>query len=215
MSNYAAWIAAGRERTLEERLDHRRGELFCCPLCGAWNPAALLADVAGLLPAGSERWACDGCWTGWKRDQAPLSHGDDFVTEEEWWCRFCELTYREAGNRDALLGRAYAVEADRLRGLLARFAIDSDDAMQAEIKLAKVLSRSTFPGAWDKTVIAADGVDAATLSGIPTGTEIIVDGYSYAVDDGVFELVSSTVGAYLVEARHPRYIWEAWTIYAR
>jgi hypothetical protein len=213
--NYAAWIAAGRERTLEERLDYRRGELFRCPMCTAWTAAALLADVGGLDPAGSERWACDGCWTQWKRDQVPLSAGDDFVTEEEWWARFCELTYREAGNRDALLGRAYAVEADRLRGLLSRYSLESIESLEAEVRLAKVVARSTFPGEWDRTEIAADGVDAATLAAVPVGTEVIVDGIAYAVDDGSFELVASTAGAYHVEAKHPRYIWEAWTIYAR
>jgi hypothetical protein len=213
--NYAAWLAAGRERTLEERLDYRRGELFRCPICSAWATAALLADVGGLDPAGSERWACDGCWTQWKRDQVPLSAGDDFVTEEEWWCRFCELTYRDAGNRNALLGRAYAVEADRLRGLLSRYALDSSQALDAEVRLAKVVARSTFPGGWDKTEIAADGVDTATLADVPIGTEVIVDGTAYAVDDGSFELVASTAGAYHVEAKHPRYMWEAWTIYAR
>lgn len=213
--NYAAWLAAGRERTLEERLDYRRGELFRCPMCKGWSAAALLADVGGLDPAGSERWACDGCWTQWKRDQVPLSAGDDFVTEEEWWCRFCELTYRDAGNRDALLGRAYAVEADRLRGLLSRYSLDSSESLNAEVRLAKVVARSTFPCAWDKTEISADGTDTATLAAVPIGTEVIVDGTAYAVDDGSFELVASTAGAYHVEAKHPRYIWEAWTIYAR
>lgn len=215
MSNYAAWIAAGKERTLDERYDHRRGEIVACPICNAWHPPSLLADVAGLLPAGSERWACDGCWTEWKRRQIPLSEGDDFVTEEEWWIRFCKLTYREAGNRDALLGRSYAVEADRLRGILSRYSLESDESLDAEVRLAKVIARSTFPGAWDKTEIAADGTDAATLANVPPGTEVIVDGTAYAVDDGAFELVASTAGAYHVEARHPRYIWEAWTIYAR
>jgi hypothetical protein len=215
MSNYAAWIAAGKERTLEERLDFRRGELYACPLCAAWCPAALLADVAGLAPAGSERWACDGCWSEWKRRQVPLVVGDDFVTEEEWWEQFCSLTYRDSGNRDAFIGRQYAVEADRLRGVLARLDPSSDDARDVEVRLAKVIARSTLPVSWDKTTIAADGVDAAILSGLPVSSEVFVDGTRYAVDDGVFELVATTPGDFAVEARHPRFIWEAWTIYAR
>ena len=190
------------------------GETHQCPCCSSWNPAAMLADVAGLLPAGEARWACDGCWSQWWRQQLPLALGDDFVTAEEWFCRFLELTGREAGDRDPFLGRQYALEADRLRGLLSGLDPASDAAVAAQVRLDKVIARSTLPAQWDKTEITADGIDAATLSGVPHRTEIECDGVIYLIEDGDFSLSTSTPGAFIVTARHPRYIWQTWVIHA-
>jgi hypothetical protein len=136
-----------------------------CPICQGWGSASLIADVTGItadLTLG-QRWACDSCWTEWQRQQLPLSDGDTFVTHEEWFCRFCELTGRDGGNRDAFLGRQYALEADRLRGVLSRYASDSAEATEAQARLVLVLARSAFPGSWDTLDITADGTDAATL----------------------------------------------------
>lgn len=195
-----------------------RGEIEShqCAVCQAWTSASLLADVTGITDTltNGQRWACDACWTQWKRQQLPLSAGDDFVTEEEWWCRFCELTGRQAGDRDAFLGRQYALEADRLAGLLSRFDPASPEAQEAQARLDKVIARSTFPGVWDKTTIAADGADAATLSNVPRGTEVECDGVIYVIDDGDFSLATSTAGEFIVTARHPRYIWHTWSIHA-
>lgn len=191
-------------------------EVHQCPACLNWTAAAQLADVTGITAdlTGGHRWVCDGCWTEWQRQQLPLSHGDDFVTAEEWFIRFCELTGREAGNRDAFLGRQYALEADRLRGLLERYAPGSPEAQQAQARLGKVIARSAFPGSWDKLDITADGTDAATLSNVPHGTEVKCDGVVYVIEDGDFSLATSTPGAFTVTARHPRYIWQEWVIHA-
>lgn len=195
-----------------------RGEydVHQCPICLTWKPACLIAQVSGIFEqlTGGHDWACDACWTEWQRQQLPLSPGDDFVTAEEWFVRFCELTGREAGNRDAALGRQYALEADRLRGLLERYATDAPEAVAAQARLDKVIARSTFPGVWNKLEIAADGIDAATLSGVPHGTDIECDGVIYIVEDGDFSLATSTPGAFTVIARHPRYIWQTWSIHA-
>jgi len=190
------------------------GQLHQCPCCSSWNPASMLADVTGLLPAGVERWACDGCWSQWWRQQLPLAVGDDFVTAEEWFCRFLELTEREAGDRDPFLGRQYALEADRLRGLLSGLDPASADFEAAVERLGKVIARSTLPAVWDKTEITADGIDAATLSGVPRGTEVECDGVIYVIEDGDFSLVTSTPGAFTITARHPRFIWQEWVIHA-
>lgn len=191
-------------------------EVHQCPVCRNWTAAAQLADVIGITAdlTGGHRWACDGCWNEWQRQQLPLSPGDDFVTAEEWFIRFCELTRREAGNRDAFLGRQYALEADRLRGVIARYALDAVETQEAQARLAKVIARSTFPGTWDKLMITADGTDAATLSGVPHGTEVECDGVIYVIKDGDFSLATSTPGAFVVTARHPRYIWQTWSIHA-
>lgn len=191
-------------------------EVHQCPVCRNWTAAAQLADVIGITAdlTGGHRWACDGCWNGWQRQQLPLSDGDTFVTHEEWFVRFCELTGRDGGNRDAFLGRQYALEADRLRGVLSRYASDSAEATEAQARLDLVLARSTFPGSWDKLDITADGTDAATLSGVPHGTEIECDGVIYVIEDGDFSLATSTPGAFTVTARHPRFIWKEWVIHA-
>ena len=42
-----------------------------CPLCGLTRPAIVMVDVSNL-PASltrGEKWACDGCWTGWEREE--------------------------------------------------------------------------------------------------------------------------------------------------
>jgi hypothetical protein len=194
-----------------------RGEIerHQCPVCGNWTAASLIADVTGIsVELTGGRWACDACWSEWQRQQFPLSPSDNFVTAEEWFCRFCELTGREAGNRDAFLGRQYALEADRLRGLLSSLSPTSADAVAAQARLDVVLARSTFPGVWGKLDITADGIDAATLSGVPHGTEIECDGVVYVIEDGDFSLATSTPGAFTVTARHPRFIWQEWTIHA-
>lgn len=188
-----------------------------CPICQGWGSASLIADVTGItadLTLG-QRWACDSCWTQWKRQQLPLSAGDDFVTEEEWWCRFCELTGRQAGDRDAFLGRQYALEADRLAGLLSRFDPASPEAQEAQARLDKVIARSTLPCAWDKTTITADGIDAAVLTGAPAGTVVEVSGVEHQVDDGDFELAADAPGDYEVAIRHPRYKWQTVVIHAQ
>ncbi len=209
-SNYAEFLQ-DNDPTLPVRW---RGQIerHQCPVCLNWTAASLIADVSGTLAA--SRWACDACWTEWQRQQLPLSDGDDFVTQEEWFVRFCELTGREAGNRDAFIGRQYALEADRLRGVLASLNPASDDAVAAQARLDKVIARSTFPGTWDKTDILADGTDAATLSGVPHGTEVECDGVIYVIDDGDFSLATSTPGEFIVTARHPRFIWQTWSIHA-
>lgn len=187
-----------------------------CPICQGWTSASLIADVTGItadLTLG-QRWACDSCWTEWQRQQLPLSDGDTFVTHEEWFVRFCELTGRDGGNRDAFLGRQYALEADRLRGVLSRYAVDSSEATEAQARLDLVLARSAFPGTWDKLNITADGTDAATLSNVPHGTDVECDGVIYVIEDGDFSLATSTPGAFVVTARHPRYIWQTWSIHA-
>lgn len=191
-------------------------ETHQCPVCLNWTAAAQLADVTGISASltGGNRWVCDGCWTEWQRRQLPLSSGDDFVTAEEWFIRFCELTGREAGNRDAFLGRQYALEADRLRGVIARYTPDSAETQEAQARLDKVIARSTFPGTWDKLAFTADGVDAATLSNVPHGTEVECDGVIYVIEDGDFSLATSTPGVFTVTARHPRYIWQTWSIHA-
>ncbi len=214
--NYQEHLATGGAPELVERADARRGLVYACPVCGATVHACLLASLAGLPGtfADGAAWACDGCWSGWNRNMTPIDSADDFVVPEEWFQAFVERTGRQAGNRDAVLGRAYARELGRIDADLSRLDPASPEAGDLTARRAKVVARATFPSTWSTTSIAADGVDLAVLSGVPVGTEVIVDGVSHAVDDGDFEMSASTPGAYRVQARHPRSIWQEWVINA-
>lgn len=55
----------------------------------------------------------------------------------------------------------------------------------------------------DKTTILADGVDLSTLTGIPAGSEVWVDGKQIAVDDGVLEIGSDEPGTMEVRVVPP------------
>lgn len=61
--------------------------------------------------------------------------------------------------------------------------------------------RPENPATLDVPTIAADGVDVATVSGIPTGTLATIDGPTIAaipVDDGSLELTADVPGTYTV-----------------
>lgn len=214
--NYQEHLATGGAPELTERADARRGVVYVCPVCSGTVHACLLASMAGLPNAftGGAAWACDGCWSGWQRNMIPIADGDDFVVPEEWFQAFVARTGRDAGNRDAILGRDYARELDRINVAAAGLDPASPEAVELAARRTKVLARATFPGTWSTTSIIADGVDVAVLSGVPVGTEVIVDGVSHVVDDGDFEMAATTPGAYRVQARHPRFIWQEWVINA-
>lgn len=214
--NYQEHLASGGTPDLEERLDARRGLIYVCPFCQASVHACLLASLAGLPDAftGGAGWACDGCWSGWHRNMAPMAPGDDFVVQEEWFQAFVERTGRQAGDRDAVLGRAYARELGVIDADLYRLNPASPEAAALLARRAKVVERSTFPGTWDKTTITADGADAAVLTGAPAGTVVEVSGVEHQVEDGDFELAADAPGDYEVAIRHPRYKWQTVVIHA-
>jgi hypothetical protein len=76
------------------------------------------------------------------------------------------------------------------------------------------IEKTNLSVSWDKTTITADDVDTATLSTLPIGTLVIVDGVQYTVNDGSSELSASTAGEYLVVADHPRHYLLRWEITA-
>jgi len=51
----------------------------------------------------------------------------------------------------------------------------------------------------DKTAIAANGLDTATLSGLPNPCTIFVDGTSQTVTDGVLELSATIAETWTIE----------------
>lgn len=61
------------------------------------------------------------------------------------------------------------------------------------------VDRPSNPSVADKTSINADGLDAVTISGIPTGSIVMMKGHGiWVVDDDVFELTVDTPGEYVV-----------------
>lgn len=72
--------------------------------------------------------------------------------------------------------------------------LTGDRLMVVEGGLAE---RPTLPG-FDRLEVRGDGEDAATLSGLPAGTVVYVEGAAYAPTDGTFAVVATLPGAYRV-----------------
>jgi hypothetical protein len=75
--------------------------------------------------------------------------------------------------------------------------------------------RPEIPAVIDKTAIAADGVDVATISGLPNLSTITVAGIGkYSVTDGTFELTTQTPGIYQVLAEADGYLPKEFVVHA-
>ena len=72
----------------------------------------------------------------------------------------------------------------------------------------RVLPMIGLPLAVSKETVIADGVDSTTISGVPEGLEILVDGTSYTVTDGSLELSFSVPDTYLLTAN--QWPWLPW-----
>jgi len=58
----------------------------------------------------------------------------------------------------------------------------------------------------NKTVINADGVDRAIVTGLPTDSLITCRGQDYVVSDNKVEFSTDMHGTYILTVSHPRYI---------
>ena len=67
----------------------------------------------------------------------------------------------------------------------------------------------------DKEVVAADGVDVVTISGLPTPCVAEIGEQTVTVEDGVLELTFDTPGDYLVKLSAHPYVNGEVTVYAR
>jgi len=65
---------------------------------------------------------------------------------------------------------------------------------------------------WDKTTIEDDGIDTATLSGIPIGCKFLVNNDEVIVDDGTLEITGNTVCTVIVKVISPQYRPQSWSI---
>lgn len=72
--------------------------------------------------------------------------------------------------------------------------------------------RTALSATWDVTEIVANGVEEATLSGLPEPCIVYVDNNPVDVDDGVFEFSSNDVGVYIIYVDEASYLRESWEI---
>jgi hypothetical protein len=61
-----------------------------------------------------------------------------------------------------------------------------------------ITARSAITATLDKTSITADGVDTATLSGLPTTCTLNIDGDTVAITDGTLAFTATDPGPYTI-----------------
>ncbi len=74
--------------------------------------------------------------------------------------------------------------------------------------------RTSMGATWDTQTIDADGVDSATLSGLPEGVTVFVDGVDVGTVgvDGLFVFTATTPGDYEIVIDEVIYLRDEWTI---
>tara|TARA_R110000787_G_scaffold285016_1_gene399568 strand:- start:483 stop:908 length:426 start_codon:yes stop_codon:yes gene_type:complete len=67
---------------------------------------------------------------------------------------------------------------------------------------------------FDKLSVTADGVDIATITGLPIPCTVNIDGNSYDVPNGTFEFTAIAIGTYEVSVDEIAYLRKDWVINA-
>lgn len=73
-------------------------------------------------------------------------------------------------------------------------------------------ARATLGATWNKTAIAADGNDFATLSGLPVPCVVHVDGVPVPVSDGLLEFGAVAPGQYRIKVDEAAYLPAEWVV---
>jgi hypothetical protein len=82
---------------------------------------------------------------------------------------------------------------------LAGDGLDSTHYVDISADVPALTKKSEIPG-FDRTVVAADGVDAATITGLPNPTFVTLStGAGASVEDGTLALTFDTPGDYTVD----------------
>lgn len=76
----------------------------------------------------------------------------------------------------------------------------------------QVEQRVSSVASWDKLAITADGIDEATLSGLPVPCTVFVDGAEILVEDGSFEFSADDQGEYKIWIDEVGYLRQEWMI---
>jgi hypothetical protein len=78
----------------------------------------------------------------------------------------------------------------------------------------EVFNKTVLQQDFDKLSITADGIDFATLTGLPIPCTVNVDGNSYYVTDGTFEFTAISIGDYEINVNEIAYFRKDWIINA-
>jgi hypothetical protein len=102
--------------------------------------------------------------------------------------------------------------ADLQAGAGESVLYEASDPFSQYVSGGALTAKQNLSASWDKTQVTADGVDTATLSGLPDPITFHIDGDSYEVVGGTLSFKASTPGEYRIEAVHPEYLYAAWEI---
>jgi len=82
------------------------------------------------------------------------------------------------------------------------------------VENGSLVPRSTLNATWSKTTIAANGTDAAVLSGLPDPCTVMIDGEPHEITGGSLEFAASSPGVYRISIDEVQYLPEQWEITA-
>jgi hypothetical protein len=77
-----------------------------------------------------------------------------------------------------------------------------------------VVNKTENPATINKTDISANGVDSATISGLPTDSLVTANNMSYEVTDGIFEFTIDSIGIYVIRCDSFPYLIKEFTVNA-
>jgi hypothetical protein len=82
------------------------------------------------------------------------------------------------------------------------------------VENGSLVPRATLNATWSKTTIAANGTDAAVLSGLPDPCTVMIDGEPHEITGGSLEFAASSPGVYRISIDEVQYLPEQWEITA-
>ena len=77
-----------------------------------------------------------------------------------------------------------------------------------------IVARAALTADFDTLTITADGVDEASLTGLPDPCTVYVDGVATAVTGGEFIFAAASWGTYVIEVDEVAYLPKRWEIIA-
>lgn len=78
----------------------------------------------------------------------------------------------------------------------------------------QAVDKADLGAVWDKSALTANGIDVATLSGLPIPCTVYLDDAPHIVVDGTFEFSANDVGEYKIRVDEVQFIAKEWIINA-
>ena len=82
------------------------------------------------------------------------------------------------------------------------------------VDAGEITARAALAADFDTLTITADGVDEATLSGLPDPCTVYVDGVATEVTGGEFIFAAASWGTYVIQVNEVAYLPKRWEITA-